>query len=139
MIHRIIGTTLPVLEFQLSPGESVVAVSGELSWMSHSIQLKTGTQLGGGGFLGVFKRVAGGGSLFMTEYSAQGESGLLAFATRVPGHILPVEVRPSQGRTGRRGGNLRPSSRRNHASPPRTRRNVRGQCSISNHPNSRYS
>jgi uncharacterized protein (TIGR00266 family) len=96
MIHRIIGTTLPVLEFQLQPGESVVAVSGELSWMSQSIQLKTGTQLGGGGFLGVFKRVAGGGSLFMTEYSAHGESGLLAFATRVPGHILPVEVRPAQ-------------------------------------------
>ena len=64
--------------------------------MSRSIQLKTGAQLGGGGFLGVFKRVAGGGSLFMTEYSAQGEPGLLAFATRVPGHILPVEVRSGQ-------------------------------------------
>jgi uncharacterized protein (AIM24 family) len=96
MNHRIIGTTLPVLEFQLQPGERVVAVSGELSWMSRSIQLKTGAQLGGGGFLGVFKRVAGGGSLFMTEYSAQGEPGLLAFATRVPGHILPVEVRSGQ-------------------------------------------
>src|SRR4029077_3019757 len=75
MNHRIIGTTLPVLEFQLQPGESVVAVSGELSWMSHSIQLKTGAQHGGGGFLGAFKRVAGGGSLFMTEYSAQGDQG----------------------------------------------------------------
>ena len=96
MNHRIIGTTLPVLEFQLQPGESVVAVSGELSWMSHSIQLKTAAQHGGGGFLGAFKRVAGGGSLFMTEYSAHGEPGLLAFATRVPGHILPIEVRPDQ-------------------------------------------
>jgi uncharacterized protein (AIM24 family) len=96
MNHRIIGTTLPVLEFQLQPGESVVAVSGELSWMSHSIQLRTGAQHGGGGILGAFKRVAGGGSLFMTEYSAQGDPGILAFATRVPGHILPVEVRPGQ-------------------------------------------
>ncbi len=67
MNHRVIGTTLPVLEFQLQPGESVLAVSGELSWMSGSIQLKTGTQLGGGGLFGVFKRVAGGGSLFITE------------------------------------------------------------------------
>jgi uncharacterized protein (TIGR00266 family) len=96
MNHRVIGTTLPVLEFQLQPGESVVAVSGELSWMSSSIQLKTGAQHGGGGLLGAFKRVAGGGSLFMTEYWAQGEPGLLAFATRVPGHILPVEVRSNQ-------------------------------------------
>jgi uncharacterized protein (TIGR00266 family) len=96
MNHRIAGTTLPVLELQLQPGERVVAVSGELSWMSHSIQLKTGAQFGGGGLFGAFKRVAGGGSLFMTEYSAQGEPGLLAFATRVPGHILPVEVGPNQ-------------------------------------------
>ena len=64
MNHRIIGTTLPVLELQLQPGESVLAVSGELSWMSQSIQLKTGAQFGGGGgFLGAFKRVAGGGKI----------------------------------------------------------------------------
>src|ERR1700730_12183741 len=96
MNHRVIGTTLPVLEFQLLPGESVVAVSGELSWMSSSIQLKTGAQHGGGGLLGAFKRMAGGGSLFMTEYTAQGEPGLLAFATRVPGHILPAAGYPGQ-------------------------------------------
>jgi uncharacterized protein (TIGR00266 family) len=97
MNHRIIGTTLPVLEFQLAPGESVVAVSGELSWMSASITLQTGAQLGGtGGIFGVFRRVAGGGSLFLTRYSAQGAPGLLAFATRVPGHILPIAVTPAQ-------------------------------------------
>jgi len=96
MNHRIIGTTLPVLELQLEPGESIVAVSGELSWMSRSIDLHTSTQIGGGGLFGAFKRIAGGGSLFMTVYTAQRESGLLAFATRVPGHILPVEVRPGR-------------------------------------------
>jgi uncharacterized protein (TIGR00266 family) len=95
MNHRIIGTTLPVLELQLAPGESVVAVSGELSWMSASITLQTSTQLGGtGGIFGVFRRVAGGGSLFLTRYSAHGAPGLLAFATRVPGHILPIAVTP---------------------------------------------
>ena len=98
MNHRILGTTLPVLELQLQPGESVVSVSGELSWMSQSIDMHTSTGVGGGGggLMGMFKRVAGGGSLFMTEYTAQGSPGLLAFATRVPGHILPIEVSPSQ-------------------------------------------
>jgi uncharacterized protein (TIGR00266 family) len=97
MNHRIIGTTLPVLELQMNPGESVIAVSGELSWMSRSIGMQTTTQFGGGGgVFGAFKRMAGGGSLFMTEYTAQGEPGLLAFATRVPGHILPVAVYPGQ-------------------------------------------
>jgi uncharacterized protein (TIGR00266 family) len=95
MEHRIIGTTLPVLELQLANGESVVAVSGELSWMSQTIDLQTTTGIGGGGGLGgLFKRVVGGGSIFMTQYTAQGGPGLLAFATKMPGHILPVEVGP---------------------------------------------
>ena len=47
---------------------------------------------GGGGFLGAFKRVVGGGSLFMTEYKAVGGPGSVAFAAKLPGHILPVEV-----------------------------------------------
>jgi uncharacterized protein (AIM24 family) len=50
--------------------------------------------MGGGGFFGALKRVAGGGSLFMTEYRAWGAQGEVAFATRVPGHIVPVEVQP---------------------------------------------
>ena len=97
MNHRIIGTTLPVLEMQLQPGESVEAVSGELSWMSQSINMHTTTAMGGGGgIFGMIKRVAGGGSLFMTEYTAQGAPGIVAFATRVPGHILPVDVSPGK-------------------------------------------
>ncbi len=99
MQHRIIGTTLPVLEMTLNPGDSVIAVSGELSWMGASIQLNTFTGIGSGsgGFFGAIKRVAGGGSLFMTEYTAQGAPGLLAFATRVPGHILPVTLEQGAG------------------------------------------
>lgn len=37
MQHQIIGSTMPVLEIQLAPGESIVAVSGELSWMTSTI------------------------------------------------------------------------------------------------------
>lgn len=93
MQHRVNGTTMPVLEFILDPNESVISEAGELSWMGASIQMTTHTQFaGGGGIFGAIKRVAGGGSLFMTEYRAMGAPGELAFATRVPGHILPVEV-----------------------------------------------
>jgi uncharacterized protein (TIGR00266 family) len=61
--------------------------------MSANVQMTTHTQYaGGGGFFGAIKRVAGGGSLFMTEYRAMGGQGELAFATRVPGHIVPVQV-----------------------------------------------
>jgi uncharacterized protein (TIGR00266 family) len=95
MQNRIVGTTMPVLEFLLEPNESIVSEAGELSWMSGSIQMTTHTQMGGGGGLfGVLRRVAGGGTLFMTEYRAVGTPGEVGFATKVPGHILPVEINP---------------------------------------------
>src|SRR5579859_6635085 len=97
MQTRIQGTTMPVLDVQLDPNESVFSESGELSWMTASIQMTTHTQMGGGGGLfGVLKRVAGGGSLFMTEYRAMQYPGEVSFATKVPGHIVPVQVSPGQ-------------------------------------------
>src|SRR6202051_2004635 len=95
MQNRILGTTMPVVEFTLEANESVISEAGELSWMTSSIQMTTHTQFGGGGGLfGVLKRVAGGGSIFMTEYRAIGAAGELAFATQLPGHIVPIEVSP---------------------------------------------
>ncbi|MGC2637234.1 MAG: TIGR00266 family protein [Acidobacteriaceae bacterium] len=95
MQNRITGTTMPVLEFLLEPNDAIISEAGELSWMSPNIQMTTHTQFaGGGGIFGAIKRIAGGGSLFMTEYRATGGQAELAFATRVPGHILPVEVSP---------------------------------------------
>jgi hypothetical protein len=71
MQTRILGTTMPVLEVELNPNESVFSESGELSWMTASIQMTTHTQMGGGGgFFGVLKRAAAGASIFMTEYRA---------------------------------------------------------------------
>lgn len=96
MDHQVIGTVLPVLEMKLDAGESVVAESGELSWMSASVELSTAAKgkAGAKGVFGAMKRVVGGGSFFMTEYTAEGAPGMVAFATRVPGQILPIEVQP---------------------------------------------
>ena len=107
MQSRVTGTTMPVLEFILEPNESIISEAGELSWMSASIQMTTHTQFaGGGGLFGVIKRVAGGGSIFMTEYRAMGFPGELAFATKLPGHIVPVEVAPGNEYTIHRHGFL---------------------------------
>ena len=93
MRNQIVGTTMPVLEFILDPNDSIISEAGQLSWMGSSIQMTTHTQFGGaGGIWGALKRVAGGGTLFMTEYRAVGAPGELAFATKLPGHIVPVEV-----------------------------------------------
>src|ERR1700753_2038406 len=93
MEHRVVGTTMPVLEFALGANDAIISEAGELSWRTQTIQMTTHTQMGGcGGFFGAIKRMAGGGSLFMTEYRAIGAPGEVAFATRVHGHIVPVEV-----------------------------------------------
>src|SRR3954451_3446416 len=98
MDHKILGTTMPGLEITLPTGESVISEGGELSWMTSTIEMTTSSQLaGGGGMFGALKRMASGGSYFMTQYTAQGAQGMVAFATRVPGEIIPVNL--STGKT----------------------------------------
>ena len=98
MDAQVKGTTMPVLEMNLQPGEKIVAEAGELSWMSDSIKLLTTTQTGGAkGVLGVVKRAVGGGGIFMTEYEAENGPGMVAFATKLPGQIMPVQIREGAG------------------------------------------
>jgi uncharacterized protein (TIGR00266 family) len=108
MEHKIIGTTMPVLEVTLQPGESVVAEGGELSWMTSSIELHTaaGGKAGSKGVFGAVKRAIAGGTLFMTDYTAVGGPGMVAFATKVPGHIKPLELDGTSQYMVHRGGYL---------------------------------
>ena len=89
------GATMPVLEISLEHGEEVITPHGELSWMSPNVQMSQTTNAGGaGGFMTGLKRALGGGGFFLTRYQAQNGSGFLAFASKVPGHIVPVEIAP---------------------------------------------
>lgn len=93
--HRVLGSTMPVLEVQLAAGQSVISQGGEMSWMSPTIQMTTQTSgAGGSGVLGVLKRAVAGGTIFMSLYTAQGDKGLVAFATKLPGRIMPIHVDP---------------------------------------------
>jgi uncharacterized protein (TIGR00266 family) len=95
MKHTISGTTMPVLQIQLDPGEKIVAEPGEFSWMTDNIQLHTTTQAAGArGMFSVLGRAMSGGGLFMTEYSAAGGPGMVAFSAKVPGTIHEVAVAP---------------------------------------------
>src|SRR5207302_5844445 len=93
--HRIVGTTMPVLELMLQPNEGVFAESGELAWISMSIQLRTGTTIGGqqGGFMAALGRVMAGSTIFMTEFTAVGGVGMAAFCARLPGELDTLELR----------------------------------------------
>jgi uncharacterized protein (TIGR00266 family) len=98
MRAEITGTVLPVLEVRLDPGDIVVSAPGELAWMTANIRMNTTTATAGAsGLWGALTRAVSGGGLFMTEYAATGGAGGVAFAPKIPGHIVPVEVRPGRG------------------------------------------
>lgn len=99
MEAKIVGTVMPVLELNMQPNDRVFAESGELAWMSMAIQMQTSTSAGGqqGGFFGALGRAVAGGTFFMTEYTAMGGPGLLSFAAKLPGQIVPLDINPGQG------------------------------------------
>jgi uncharacterized protein (AIM24 family) len=93
MKTQIKGTTMPVLEIGLEPNDRIVAEPGEFSWMTDGVQMRTTTYTAGAKSLwGAIGRALSGGGLFMTEYSAPAGRGVVAFAARVPGAILQVDV-----------------------------------------------
>lgn len=88
------GTVMPILEIVLAQGEQIVSAHGELAWMSPGVQMSQQTGMGGaGGFMQGLKRAVGGGGIFVTSYQGP---GLVVFAAKVPGHILPVDISPGQ-------------------------------------------
>jgi len=98
MQSKIIGTVLPVLEVSLDAGDTIVAAPGEFSWMTEGVQLNTTAMTAGAkGILGVLGRAVSGGGLFMTEYTAPHGNGLVGFAAKIPGQIVPVDVQPGRG------------------------------------------
>src|SRR5580658_1959494 len=53
-----------------------------------------GGGVGGKGVMGALKRVVGGASIFMSTYTAEGGVGSISFASKMPGHIVPIDVAP---------------------------------------------
>lgn len=97
MRTKTIGTTLPVLELTLDPGERIIAEPDRLSWMAGDISLNTTTATGGAsGLFGALGRALGGGGLFMTEFSAGRSPAMVAFAAKIPGEIRQVPVESGQ-------------------------------------------
>lgn len=92
MDARIRGTVMPVLEVALEPGDRLIAEAGQLSWMTDSIRLSTSTRAAAGGVLGAVRRAMAGAGLFMTEYTAHRDPGMVSFAAKLPGQILPVPI-----------------------------------------------
>lgn len=93
MQYEIKGTPFPVVICRLDPNETVCCQRGGMSWMSPNMQMSTNA---GGGIGKMFSRAVSGESIFQNKYTAMGGVGEIAFASSVPGHILPVEISASR-------------------------------------------
>lgn len=89
MKYQIVGQTVPVVEMQLSAGETVYTQSGGMAYQTEGIQMSTNARGGIGKSIG---RMFAGESLFMANYTAQKEGAIIGFASTVPGSIIPVDL-----------------------------------------------
>lgn len=92
--YEIEGGSLPVVVCYPEAGQTLCTEGGAMSWMSPNMKMDTNT---GGGIKKMLGRMFSGESLFLNEYTAQGGSGMIAFAASFPGRIIPYEVTPGNG------------------------------------------
>jgi uncharacterized protein (TIGR00266 family) len=84
MKYEISGTVMQTVGIDLVSGEQIYSQTNTMAWMNDAVRMDTHT---GGGFLAGLKRSLAGGSLFITDFTAEGE-GHVAFAPRFPGTII---------------------------------------------------
>lgn len=89
MDYKIIGQTVPVVEVTLNAGESMYTQSGGMAYQTDGIQMKTNAR---GGIMKSLGRAFAGESMFMANYTAQKDGATIAFATTIPGSIVPFDL-----------------------------------------------
>ena len=89
MNYKIVGNTVPAVEFNLNQGESIYTQRGGMTWKSQNVSMKTNTN---GGFMKGLGRMLAGESIFMSTYTADSDNGILAIGSTVPGGIVPVNM-----------------------------------------------
>lgn len=92
--YEIEGGNLPVVICYPEAGQTLCTESGAMSWMSPNMRMDTNS---GGGIKKALGRMFSGESIFMNEYTAQGGTGMIAFASTFPGSIIPYQVSEGNG------------------------------------------
>ena len=93
MRYEILGETLPVVVCQLEGGEKMITEGGGMSWMSPNMKMETTTN---GGIGKAFGRMFSGEKMFQNVYTAEGGTGMIAFASSFPGSIKAYEIAPGE-------------------------------------------
>lgn len=94
MDYKIMGQIVPVVEIKLNKGESVYTQSGGMIYQSEGIEMKTNAR---GGVMKSIGRMFSGESMFMANYTAQADGTTVAFASTVPGDLIPINLSEMPG------------------------------------------
>ena len=89
MDYKIIGQTVPVVEVTLNKGESMYTQSGGMAYQTDGIEMKTNAR---GGIMKSIGRAFAGESMFMANYTAEKDGATVAFATTIPGNVVPFDL-----------------------------------------------
>ena len=96
MNYEIVGKTVPAVEVTLNKGESMYSQKGGMSWQTEGITMKTNAK---GGVMKSIGRMFAGESMFMNTYTSNVDGAKIAFATTVPGDIIPINLSEHNGFT----------------------------------------
>lgn len=96
MRYEIVGKTVPAVEVTLDKGESMYSQKGGMAWQTDGISMSTNAR---GGVMKSLGRMFTGESIFMNTYTSNVNGAKIAFATTVPGDIIPINVGEHNGFT----------------------------------------
>ena len=91
MRYNIEGDSLPIVEVNLDPNETIVTQGGGMIWMSPNLKMETSS----GGLGKAFSRMFSGESIFQNRYTAMGGPGFITLASSFPGSILKFDISPN--------------------------------------------
>lgn len=94
MDYKIIGQTVPVVEMTLNAGESVYTQSGGMAYQTDGIEMSTNAR---GGVMKSLGRMFAGESIFMANYTSNKDGAKVAFASTVPGSVIPIDLSQYSG------------------------------------------
>lgn len=91
MRYEIKGEPMPVVLVYLDANETINCQKGAMAWMTPNMAMTTAA----GGVGKALGRMFSGEAMFNNTYTSEGAPGMIAFASSVPGSILPFDI--SQG------------------------------------------
>ena len=93
MKYKISGDNLQLVTLELGVNEKIFAEAGSMVYMSSNINMEA--KMRGGLLKGIGRKFAGE-TMFLTEFTSAGGSGLVSFGGNAPGTIIPVEIAPGK-------------------------------------------